>query len=481
MKKIYLIFLSLILGIYFLTRLFQITTNPPSLYWDEASIGYNAYSILTTGQDEWGTRFPIHFRAFGEFKLPVFIYTVAIFEFFLGLTELAVRLPAVIYGCGVIILTYLIGKKLFSEKVGILSSLILTVMPWYFLISRVGYEANAGLMFFLLGLYLWLVYDKKTWLLLISVISFVLSMYSYNSFRVVVPLTSLYLLIFQKNWKNITKKTAEIWIFCGLILIGSLAQIVKFTLSTSGTNRLGTIGIFNGDWTEILNNFAKNYLLHFSLDFLFIKGDINLRSHIGYGGELSWVFLPFLILGIWYLIKKRQFLPLYLILISIIPAALTRESPHALRTISLVPFLAIMIGSGIVYLGQHLRKWEKYYYLIICVVIFIPFCFYLKSFTVEYPSKSAKEWQYSYKQIFSKGSAKFNDYDHVIISDAGAQPYIIGLFYLKYDPNQFRKTVSYNPPNKWGFSTVEKFDKYIFLNPSKVVLPKGKNLIYEYE
>ena len=40
-------------------RLTNLTSNPPALSWDEVSIGYNAYTILTNGTDEHGVRFPL--------------------------------------------------------------------------------------------------------------------------------------------------------------------------------------------------------------------------------------------------------------------------------------------------------------------------------------------------------------------------------------------------------------------------------------
>ena len=66
-------FLVLLLLLFLTTRLWSMKEAPPSVYWDEASIGYNAFSVSQTLKDEWGEFLPIHFRAFGEFKLPVYI------------------------------------------------------------------------------------------------------------------------------------------------------------------------------------------------------------------------------------------------------------------------------------------------------------------------------------------------------------------------------------------------------------------------
>ena len=190
-----------------MTRLYKISEIPASVYWDEASIGYNAYSIAETGRDEWGKFLPIHFRAFGEFKLPVYIYaTVASVKLF-GLNEFALRFPAVLFALGVIIAAYLLAKKISGDStVGLFSSFFLSISPWFFIFSRTGYEATAGLMFYMLGIYIFLEQNKKSWYILISVISFILSAYSYNSFRIVAPITILLLILWNiKDLKNTIK------------------------------------------------------------------------------------------------------------------------------------------------------------------------------------------------------------------------------------------------------------------------------------
>src|SRR5438045_55882 len=111
MRKPNLLLVAILL-LFLITRLYKIGEIPVSVYWDEASIGYNAFSILHDGRDEWGKFLPIHFRAFGEFKLPVYIYSVVPAVAIFGLNELAVRIPAVLYSLGIILLTYWLGKRI---------------------------------------------------------------------------------------------------------------------------------------------------------------------------------------------------------------------------------------------------------------------------------------------------------------------------------------------------------------------------------
>ena len=81
-----------ILGLTFILalflRLWRISDFPPALSWDEAAIGYNAYSILETGKDEYGESYPILFKSFNDYKLPGYIYLTTISEKLFGLNTL---------------------------------------------------------------------------------------------------------------------------------------------------------------------------------------------------------------------------------------------------------------------------------------------------------------------------------------------------------------------------------------------------------
>jgi len=97
-------------------RLYALHLNPPSLNWDEVSHGYNAFSILKTGKDEWGVALPVIFRAFGDYKLPFYIYSVVLSGALFGFNEFAVRLPSALSGISIVILTYFITIELFKDK-----------------------------------------------------------------------------------------------------------------------------------------------------------------------------------------------------------------------------------------------------------------------------------------------------------------------------------------------------------------------------
>src|SRR3989344_9564650 len=108
--------LAIIILIGAILRLYYATQIIPSLNWDEVSHGFNAYSILLTSKDEWGNTLPIIFRAYGDFKLPVYIYASIPFVATLGLNSLSIRLPSILAGLGSIIFGYLLAKKITKRQ-----------------------------------------------------------------------------------------------------------------------------------------------------------------------------------------------------------------------------------------------------------------------------------------------------------------------------------------------------------------------------
>src|SRR3989344_4794424 len=113
--KVYAV-LFLIVILSFFLRFYMVAEIPPALNWDEMSIGYNAYSILKSGKDEWGVSFPIHFKSYGEYKLPVQVYASIPGIYFLGLNELGVRITPVIYGTLTVLVIFFLGRILFESE-----------------------------------------------------------------------------------------------------------------------------------------------------------------------------------------------------------------------------------------------------------------------------------------------------------------------------------------------------------------------------
>lgn len=484
-KKEHLL-LFLILLLFLATRFYKISEVPPSLYWDEASIGYNAYSIAQTGKDEWGAFMPLHFKAFGEYKLPLYIYSAVLPVKLFGLNEFSVRLPAVIFSFFNILLIYFLAKRISGKvQIGLLSAFFLSISPYMFIFSRTGYEAVSGLTFFLLGVLLFLVARRSPLMFIFSGLSFAVSMYAYNGYRILSPLVLAmfgFSLLYSYRFRLL--KIIPVLFFAAVVFIGACYPIARFLTSNGSINRYQAVGIENLDRKKVFVGFdiAKNYLAHFNPSYLFINGDKNLRSQMAGFGELYIYDAALLALGLAYLWRrpKGERWIIALMLLGFVPAALTRETPHALRSLAAAPFLAVIFSYGVLYLQERFTGSKSLILGVIIAAYLGLFAVYFNNFLNVYSSAAAKDWQEGYKLVFQKYQKEFGSFDHVLISDRYSQPYIFALAYLSYSPDLFRSTAVYNTDIREATSAVKSFDKFIFTNVDYHQLPKGKTLIFSH-
>ncbi len=108
-----ILFLILAWGAFW--RLSHLGSYPP-LNADEAALGYNAWSLVQTGQDEHGVSWPLHFKSFGDYKPGAYVYLIIPLIKFWGLSEWAIRLPSALLGVGILYLVYLLAKLVWKDK-----------------------------------------------------------------------------------------------------------------------------------------------------------------------------------------------------------------------------------------------------------------------------------------------------------------------------------------------------------------------------
>jgi len=495
-KKFTLIFLCIIVIIASLLRLYQLGSVPISPDWDEVALGYNAYSILHTGKDEYGKFLPIVLRSYDDYKPALYAYVsipaIALF----GLNVFAVRLPSAIFGVlaviGVYFLTYELLKK---KEVSLLSSFLLAISPWHIQFSHAAFEANVGLAFNIFGAFFFLKGLKKPWMLFLSVFFIILSMYIYQSDRVFAPLLFLaIMLIYRKDLLKLPRNNIFLPAIFGCIL---LLPLLFYTLtSKDALARAKGVSIFsdstqflktdaqrilddkkNKDFSGLLFDnrrlaFSKeiiaNYLSHFDLNWLFISGDISRHHAPGMGLIYLWE-LPFLLMGMYFLIfglfdKKSKMLLWSWFLLAPVPASVTTGVPHAIRSLNFLPTFQIFIAIGIFALVLYISK-IKYFIYLIFPVYFLFFIFnilyYLNQYFVQQNYFNAVDWQYGYAKIVPEVKKIHNKYSKIIVSNQPFmdQSYMFFLFYLRYPPVLYQKQ-SQNVSG--GFRENHSFDIFEF-------------------
>ena len=454
------VLISIIIFASFL-RLVALSSVPPSLNWDEVSMGYSAYSIMHTARDEWGDFMPLLFRSFGEWKSPVYIYLIVPFIKVFGLNAWGVRLPAAIAGIITIYLTYLLGRKLYNEKIALWAAFLLTVSPWHLMLSRPGYEAGVALMLLLLGIYLFLlaIDSRNIKYYLLSAISFGLGPHTYNSAKLVVPIIVIYLVISLRN-KIIFKQLA---IF-GMILALFAAPLLLSLSSGRAQGRYKQVGITTD--AEVTTNFyeyrktfpapaivnrvifskysyfvvkgLQNWVSYFSPTFLVMQGGPRPQHNIPYRGVL---YIAEIILIGYGLVSLRKFsglsrtLPIALIVVGFIPAALTKDAFHVLRSILTLPAWQFLAAIGMAYIVEKKSGLKNtIYILLVAEIIIFGFQYYLW-----YPKAFAKDWQYGYKEAVEYAETHKDEYQNIIFTKWYGEPQLFLAFYGKLDPVEFQK------------------------------------------
>src|SRR3989344_3203012 len=153
MKK-HIVFIFIVLTLLsFLVRFYKAGEVPNGVNEDEAAFGYNAYSILKTGQDEHGVWFPIiSMQSFGDYKATLYSYLAIPGIIIGGLNPLTTRFPAVLFGALTSGFLFLLSRKLLhSTPGGVAAGLLLALSPWHIYIARTAHESVIALFFIVLG------------------------------------------------------------------------------------------------------------------------------------------------------------------------------------------------------------------------------------------------------------------------------------------------------------------------------------------
>lgn len=490
-KRKILVYLAILFIISLGLRLYKIDTVPIGIHPDEASSGYNAYSIIKTGKDEHGINHPLIFQAFGDQKLPLYIYTLTPFIKVFGLNNLAVRLPAAISGSLITLAIFFLLRQFgFSTGLSFIGALIAATSPWSIILSRIwGYESNLGLLFFVLGiLFFFLAYKKNNFLyLIISSVAFGLTWYCYIAYNLISLLIVLSLVLIYRKDNKFIKSTGVLFLVIFFItvspfLIGSFLSRATGTIRFNqviSTPNLGMVLSINEDRNYCTQNLPKilcyinsnklvsysltllsRYIKTFSPNYLFLEGeqDSNFLNINNYG-LFYLVCLPFYLAGIIYFwshfVKKRlsknEFFVSVGLIISALPALLVNE-PQKVRLSGLLPFLVIFLIFGVSQIYAYLKKWvsDKAFYTLIIFSILISVSFFIINFLFIHIDKYEIEYRtYLVRLMRYLGQQDKKTQIYIKPIDEGI---ILYAYVNKIDPDIFQKLVIRQSVDKVGFA-----------------------------
>lgn len=486
--------LILILALATILRIWRLDSVPVSLFGDELDVGYHTYSILKTGKDYTGNIALFYVNSIADKKAPLYSYLIAPTVGIFGISPWGVRLPAAFFGVLGVLLIYHIVKLSTNINIGLISALLLAISPWHIQFSRWGLEHTLMLGLFLAGVYFFLKsFSKNRWLV-VSSVCFSLTPYAYHAAKIFLPL--ILVVMFAIWWKEFKKISKSYLIISLLILIFIAGPQFISSIFGNTAERFNSLSIFNDPKTQgeigfdrvrdaqmgayfnrlfhnkltlFFGKIENNYLESFSTQFLFTRGDIDLRHSILQNGEFYKYQLFFLLLGLIFFTvrisnKRYKLFIISWLLLAPFPSMITTGGGgHAARLFFMIPPLIIIIATGIYYSFLMLSKTlQRIYLLGISLLILLSFLYYQHNFWVHYPWDSQKWWQAGFKEAIQSAVSEGKKYDKVIVSQADEPALIFFLGYSQYPPYEFQQKYPLAKEQLAGIGEVSRLDKYYF-------------------
>lgn len=398
-KKFSLLFIGVVFIAFFL-RFFKLTSVPFGMHRDEIINVYVGRFILQNGVDLYNNFLPLfYFDKFGDFPPILPMYIMGLSTLILGVNEFAMRTPAAFFGALTVIPVYFLSYLLFQRKYpALLSAFLLAILPWHIVLSRMSAEGilavfafSTGLVFLLKG-----AFNKRKKYLFFAIPFLLITYFLYPSFRILIPLSIFPLLLLKKTRITIM-----------LILVLCIGVTLSISLTDWGRARFNQTSIFTS--SEVSNTiaamtqdeghndallarafhnkpigysreFARQYFSYFSPNFLFMNGS---TPHEYIIPDVGLMYIVFFVLCLGVLLpvsvkfnKPVYYYFLYLLLISVVPAALTIDfPPHVHRALVMTIPVVILLPLGLLKIIEATKK-RNLILVLFCGILLLEFIYF---------------------------------------------------------------------------------------------------------
>ena len=472
-EKIYKYAVYIILIIGMLNRIVGITDMPNALNCDEASAGYEAFSLLNYGIDRNGNHNPSFLVAWGSGQNALLTYLIIPLIKIFGLKTIAIRLPMAILGCISLVVLYLLLRKIANKKLALIGLAFFAICPWHIMKSRWGLESNLFPDLILIFAYLLIkgIEDKNKIIYYLSFVIAGISAYAYGTSYYFLPVFLIPLLIILVKQKKITIKQAIFSIIIvGIVSLPVILYVVINTLTLDQinlpfltvpklkVNRYKELtSIFSGEFF----NTSINNLMHGLRILIFQYDGLPWNSIMSYG--TIYLFSTFFtIIGIIDSFRKNKKVEVkynYLFniwfIVSIILTCICDPNINRINIIMIPIAYYTIIG---IYLIVNNRKKVA---IGIAILYTISFGLFMNKYLKEdcgtygtFESDLEEVMQYAKKLV---------DNSNKEIYITNEINYIFVLYYTQYDTNDYVKTVDYEDEYV-EFRQVNSFGNYYLQN-----------------
>lgn len=503
----------------FLLRIIKLDSLPYGFHIDEAKAGWNAYSILKTGQDDQGNFLPFYYDSFGDFRPAGIIYSIIPSIIIFGNTIFATRFPSAFFGALSVIPLMLIFWQICRNKDRKwfwIPGLFLAVNPWHIMISRASSEVIIALFFALFAIYFFLKSLKKTTLFSVfgTLVLIGISYLFYHNIRVLAPMFLIAIAFFYWSEIKINKTIKSVLI----IIFGSICLTLAFFLAPQARGRLSQVSIlsdpkirletinmpnqegpghvllartFHNKPLVIFKNVLSEYFNYFGTNFLVGDTALPIRYRTQGLGLITYIELLLVILSLAAAgTKKEIWLSLLLLLISPLPAAITNEdTPNLHRALFMVPFLVLLESYGLIFLLS-LKKYSRLLTVAISGALFFNLI-YFGHFYLNHQ-------KFGLAAYFRNGGAQElvikiyqleNNYSKIILTNSPDNLYPWFGFLNKIDPNSINnknwKNIEFSvdkcPSEKITLSSEKSSEKILIVDAEGCtidpIIAKKQNII----
>lgn len=485
MKQLYWLFFVGIILLAIVLRFWQLGAVPLGFHADEAAYGYNAYSILKTGRDEYGTFLPLALKSFGDYKAALDSYLAIPFLVVGGLHEWSVRAPSAVFGIIYILLTYLLVLRLSrNPRLALVAMLLATISPVGILLSRVQSDPLICITLFYFAFYFWLRWLDTNNIGYLALIPLFLGL-SYFTYTVTRLFSLPFLVLYGCfYWKQFGRRARIIFVVLSTVVlfaVGALyispagvwfSQVNVFSTSDvqlplneeiteDGSQHvpMGMTRVIHNKTAAYARYLIQNFTDYISFDFLFLQAKQPLREQVPNTGVLMLADFPFLLAGIYFAIRKKVRFGLFAILwVLIVPAVLSvasAETPNIHRFFLAMMPIQILLSLGIISFYEILEKKYRILFTGLVVVFYIlNLAYFLHELFVHQPVHTPIYRNDEYSRLVAGMKKLYGSYD-VIVS-----PQILEhiLFYFPVDPKVYQNMGS---PR----DTVNgRFEKFFFVS-----------------
>ncbi|MFC1570713.1 ArnT family glycosyltransferase [Candidatus Omnitrophota bacterium] len=185
--------------------------------WDEAFYAQVSREILE--QNDW-----VNMHWTGKTwidKPPLYMWFTALFYKLFGVTEFAARLFSAIAGMGLVIFTYLLGRRLFSRNVGIISALMLLGSYHFISFSKAGTMDITNAFFVCAAMYFFVMGENDRRNLILSFLCFSLAFLTKSFGAMVIPMILGIYVIVGRKWHLVFNRYFAIGATLALVIVGS--------------------------------------------------------------------------------------------------------------------------------------------------------------------------------------------------------------------------------------------------------------------